>query len=122
MISVIQPKFIFKLKVNKEHLSSQMAKEPQGNASEVPSIGYQRESKREDLDRLSKIKNLRFWCLTCCIVCKWGDETTEHKTENINQETVFKEDTQNTLEHLHGKTNFAKWGITFYYLFTNIKL
>ena len=33
-----------------------MATETQGNASEVPSIGYQRESNGEDLDRLSKIK------------------------------------------------------------------
>ena len=86
-----------------------MATEPQGKASEVTSIGYQRESNGEDLDRLSKIKNLRFWCLTCCIVSKGGDETTEHKTENFYEETVFKENTQNTLEHLYGKTNFAKW-------------
>ena len=108
MISVIQPKFIFKLKVNKEHLSNQMATEPQGKASEVTSIGYQRESNGEDIDRLSKIKNLRFWCLTCCKVSKIGDETTEHKTENVFEEIVFQEDTQNTLEHLYGKTYYAK--------------
>ena len=53
---------------------------------------------------------MRFWCLTCCIVSKWGDETTEHKTENVFEETVFKEDTQNTLEHLYGKTNYVKLG------------
>ena len=56
---------------------------------------------------------MRFWCLTCWIESKWSDETTEHKTENVNQETVFKEDAQNSLEHLHGKTKFFKLGITF---------
>ena len=98
-----------------------MATETQRKASEVPSIGYQRESNGEDHNRLSKIKNLRFWCQTSCIVSKGGDETTEHKTENVFEETVFKENTKNTLEHLFGKTNFAKWGITFYFLFTDIK-
>ena len=85
-----------------------MVAEPQWNASEVPSIGYQRESNGEDHNRLSKIKNLRFWCLTCCKVSKAGDETTEHKTENVFEETVLKEDTQNTLEHLYGKTYDTK--------------
>ena len=86
-----------------------MAAEPQGKASEVTSIGYQRESNEEDHNRLSKIKILRFLCLTCCKVSKWSNETTKHKTENVFEETVFKEDTQNTLEYLYGKTNFAKW-------------
>ena len=86
-----------------------MTTEPQGNAGEVTSICYQRESNGEDHDRLSKIKNLKFWCLTCCIVSKGGDETTENKTENVFEETVFKEDTQNNLQYLYGKTNFSKW-------------
>ena len=46
------------LKVNKEHLSTQIDAEPQGKASEATSIGYQRESIGEDLDRMSKIKTL----------------------------------------------------------------
>ena len=56
---------------------------------------------------------MRFWCLTCCKVSKGGDETTEHKTENVFEKTVLKEDTKNTLEHLYGKTYYAKWANSF---------
>ena len=67
-----------------------------------------REFNEEDHNSLSKMKNLRLSCLTYNIESKWGDETTEFKTKNANEETVYKEDIQNTSKQTYSNTNFVK--------------
>ena len=47
--------------------------------------------------------------LTFCIVNKGGDETTEHKTENIQEKTIFNEDNCKILKLTYSKIKFAKW-------------
>ena len=46
--------------------------------------------------------------LTCCIVSKRDNKTEKHQTENIQEETIFKEDNRKTLKQTNGRTKFAK--------------
>ena len=43
-----------------------------------------------------------------CMVNKWDNKTAKHQAENIQEETIFKEDNRKTLKQTNSKTKLAK--------------